>query len=150
MEATLRIGEIAAAADVAPSAIRYYERIGLLPQPERVAGQRRYDRSVLELLSLIDVGQRAGLSLDEIGELLEAGSEPISTNLRELAERKLPAVEALIARAEMMRDWLHRAQACECKTVHECGLFDGSLVPEGKAPVQLGAPPSPPERLAAR
>jgi MerR family redox-sensitive transcriptional activator SoxR len=130
MEATLRIGEVAAAADVAPSTLRYYERIGLLPEADRLSGQRRYDRSVLELLSLIDVGQRAGLSLDELRELLDAGSEPISANLRELAARKLPAVEELIARAEAMREWLQRAEACNCETVHECGLFDSSLLPE--------------------
>ena len=130
MEATLRIGEVAAAAEVAPSTLRYYERIGLLPEAERVSGQRRYDRSVLERLSLIDVGQRAGLSLDEMRELLDAGSEPISANLRELAARKLPAVEELIARAEAMREWLQRAEACNCETVHECGLFDSALLPE--------------------
>jgi MerR family transcriptional regulator, redox-sensitive transcriptional activator SoxR len=130
MEATFRIGEVAAAARVAPSKLRYYERIGLLPEAERVSGQRRYDGSVLERLSLIDVGQRAGLSLDEMRDLLDAGSEPISANLRELATRKLPAVEGLIARAEAMRGWLQRAQACDCETVHECGLFDSALLPD--------------------
>src|ERR671925_582406 len=138
MEATLRIGEIAGAADVAPSKIRYYERIGLLPEPERVSGQRRYDRSVLERLALIDVGQRAGLSLDEVRELFDAGSEPISANLRELAARKLPAVEALIVRAEGMREWLRRAEACTCETVHECGLWDPSVLPTADhAPLSL-------------
>jgi MerR family redox-sensitive transcriptional activator SoxR len=129
MEATLRIGEVAAAANVAPSKLRYYERIGLLPEAERVSGQRRYHPAVLERLSLIDVGQRAGLTLDEMRELLDAGSEPISANLRELAARKLPAVEELIARAEAMRGWLRRAEACNCETVHECGLFDSALLP---------------------
>ena len=124
----LRIGEVAARANVAPSAIRYYERIGLLERPERVSGQRRYDGSVIERLSLIEIGQRAGLSLDELRELLDAGSEPISSNLRELAERKLPAIEDLIDRATAMREWLLKARACECKTVHECGLFDESAV----------------------
>jgi MerR family redox-sensitive transcriptional activator SoxR len=130
MEATLRIGEVAAAANVASSTLRYYERIGLLPEAARVSGQRRYERSVLERLSLIDVGQRAGLSLDEMRQLLDAGGEPISANLRELAARKLPAVEELIARAEAMRGWLQRAEACNCETVHECGLFDSALLPE--------------------
>jgi DNA-binding transcriptional MerR regulator len=128
VEATLRIGEIAAGAGVAPSRIRYYERVGILPEPDRVSGQRRYDRSVLDRLSLIDVGQRAGLSLEDIRELLDAGSEPISANLRVLAARKLPAVDALIARAEAMREWLKRAEACTCDTVHECGLFDPELL----------------------
>lgn len=143
--ASLRIGEVAAAANVATSAIRYYERIGLLDEPERVSGQRRYDPSVIERLSLIEVGQRAGLSLDELRELLDAGREPISANLNELAERKLPAIEALIERAIAMREWLLKAQACDCETIHECGLFDRSAIsriPTGPAgavpPIQLG------------
>lgn len=126
--ASLRIGEVAAAANVATSAIRYYERIGLLDEPERVSGQRRYDPSVIERLSLIEVGQRAGLSLDELRELLDAGREPISANLNELAERKLPAIEALIERAIAMREWLLKAQSCDCETIHECGLFDRSAI----------------------
>lgn len=143
--ASLRIGEVAAAANVATSAIRYYERIGLLDEPERVSGQRRYDPSVIERLSLIEVGQRAGLSLDELRELLDAGREPISANLNELAERKLPAIEALIERAIAMREWLLKAQSCDCETIHECGLFDRSAIsriPTGPAgavpPIQLG------------
>lgn len=143
--ASLRIGEVAAAANVATSAIRYYERIGLLDEPERVSGQRRYDPSVIERLSLIEVGQRAGLSLDELRELLDAGREPISANLNELAERKLPAIEALIERAIAMREWLLKAQACDCETIHECGLFDRSAIsriPTGPAgavpPIQPG------------
>jgi MerR family redox-sensitive transcriptional activator SoxR len=124
----LRIGDVAAEANVATSAIRYYERIGLLEKPERVSGQRRYDESVIERLSLIEIGQRAGLSLDELRELFDAGGEPISANLQDLAERKLPAIEALIDRAVAMREWLLKARACECETVHECGLFDESAV----------------------
>jgi MerR family redox-sensitive transcriptional activator SoxR len=126
--AILRIGEVAQQANVATSAIRYYERIGLLPKAERVSGQRRYDPSVIERLSLIEIGQRAGLSLDELRELLDAGSEPISANLNDLAERKLPAIEALIDRAVAMREWLLKARACDCETLHECGLFDRGAV----------------------
>ena len=70
----MRIGEVAEQAGLRKSAIRYYEEIGLLPEPERVSGQRVYGPSVLRRLALIDVSQRAGLSLDEIRELLDAGS----------------------------------------------------------------------------
>jgi MerR family transcriptional regulator, redox-sensitive transcriptional activator SoxR len=70
------------------------------------------------------VSQRAGLSLDEIRELIDAGSEPISEHLQSLATRKLPEVEALIERAEAMRDWLRTAEGCDCQTIDECGLFD--------------------------
>src|SRR3954464_13253668 len=90
MDETLRIGDVARTAGVRKSLIRYYELIGLLPEAPRVSGQRRYDASVLRRLAVIDVAQRAGLSLDEIRDLLELGTDPLSPRLRELAERRLP------------------------------------------------------------
>lgn len=120
----MRIGEVAAQAGMNPSAVRYYERIGLLPRAERVAGQRNFDPSVLRRLTLIDVSQRAGLTLDEIRGLLEAGTDPVSARLRELAARKLPEVDALVRRAEAMREWLSAARSCTCESVDECALFD--------------------------
>jgi MerR family redox-sensitive transcriptional activator SoxR len=120
-----RIGEIAEQAGVNTSLIRYYERIGLLPAPERVSGQRRYDATVLRRLTVIDVAQRAGLSLDEIRELVGAGTgEPVSDHLREIAARKLPEIQALIDRAQRVRAWLHTATGCGCETIDECALFD--------------------------
>ena len=59
----MRIGEVARRAGVRVSLIRYYEQIGLLGEPERVSGQRRFDETVLRRLAVIDVAQRAGLSL---------------------------------------------------------------------------------------
>lgn len=120
----MKIGEVAALAGVRPSAIRYYERIGLLPKTERIAGQRVFDSSVLRRLALIDVSRRAGLSLDEIRTLLDTGGDPLSTRLRELATRKLPEIEALVRRGEEMRSWLKAAQCCTCKEIEECALFD--------------------------
>ena len=120
----LRIGEVAEQAGLRKSAIRYYEDIGLLPEPERISGQRVYGPSILRRLAVIDVSQRAGLSLDEIRELVNAGSAPVSDQLQELASKKLPEIEALIVRAEAMRDWLKTAQGCSCQTIDECGLFD--------------------------
>jgi DNA-binding transcriptional MerR regulator len=125
----LRIGEVARAAGVRKSLIRYYEAIGLLPPAPRLSGQRRYDGSVLRRLAVIDVAQRAGLSLAEIRELLEIGSDPFSPRLRALAERRLPEVERLIARATRMRAWLETATRCECVTVDECALFDDPALP---------------------
>jgi len=115
---------VAERAGLRKSAIRYYEEIGLLPEPGRVSGQRVYEPSVLRRLALIDVSQRAGLRLDEIRELLDAGSAPVSDRLQALARRKLPEVEALIRRAEAMRDWLRIAEGCGCESIEECGLFD--------------------------
>lgn len=67
------------------SLVRYYERIGLLPPPERVSGQRCYDEMVLRRLAVIAVAQRAGLSLQEIGGLVHAGNKPISEQLSQLS-----------------------------------------------------------------
>lgn len=120
----LSIGQVAARAGVNASRIRYYERIGLLPPPERVSGRRRYEPSVLRRLAVIDVAQRAGLSLEEIGALLEVGTDPLSERLQGLARRKLPEIEALIERAERVREWLTAATGCDCRTVDECALFD--------------------------
>src|SRR5918998_832425 len=105
-EAQMRIGEAARRAGVRVSLIRYYEQIGLLPEPVRVSGQRRYDGSVLRRLAVIDVAQRAGLSLDEIRELVQHGTDPMSEHLRALAERRLPEIDALIERAQRVRTWL--------------------------------------------
>ena len=84
---------------------------------------------MLRRLALIDVSQRAGLSLDEIRELLDAGNGPISDQLQALARRKLPEVEAHIRRAEAMRDWLRAAEGCGCQSIDECGLFDPASAP---------------------
>lgn len=133
MSATsMRIGEVADQAGVRASLIRYYEEIELLPEPGRVGGQRRYDSSVLRRLAVIDTAQQAGLSLDEIRELLRAGNAPISDQLRELAQRRLPEIEALIDRAQRVRAWLQAATDCGCHAIDECDLFDERAVPKGE------------------
>ena len=128
-EATLSIGEVAGRAGVNVSAIRYYERNGLLPEPERESGQRRYTAATIRRLGTIDVAKRAGFSLAEVRALLESvdvGS-PAYEQLRALAERKLPDVEALIERAQEMRGWLTVATACGCETLEACALFEPGL-----------------------
>jgi MerR family redox-sensitive transcriptional activator SoxR len=122
------IGEVASRAGLRPSAIRYYESIGLLPEPDRVAGRRRYAPEALQTLAVIGAAQRAGLSLGEIRELLTAsnGRSPVSERLRAIAQRKLPDVEALIERALLVRGWLEAAADCRCPTLEECPLFDGN------------------------
>jgi MerR family transcriptional regulator, redox-sensitive transcriptional activator SoxR len=128
----MRIGQVAERAGVRVSLLRYYEDIGLLPAPRRVSGQRRYDESVLRRLAVIDVAQRAGLSLDEIRELLDHGNDPMSERLRELAERRLPEIDALIDRAERVRSWLETATRCDCQSIDECALFDDAALPAAK------------------
>jgi MerR family redox-sensitive transcriptional activator SoxR len=129
------IGEVARRAGVRASAIRYYESIGLLPTPARVAGRRRYGPDTLHTLSVIAAAQRAGLTLAEISELLavaHAGGE-VSERLRSIALRKLPEVDALIRRAELVRDWLEAASDCRCPALEECPLFEVEALAPGTA-----------------
>jgi redox-sensitive transcriptional activator SoxR len=137
MLVSMRIGEVAERAGVKTSLIRYYEEIGLLPEPERVSGQRRYDQSVLRRLAVIDVAQRAGMSLEEIRLLVQHGSEPMSAQLRELAARRLPEIDALIERAQRVRAWLETATGCDCQSIDECALFDEALSAEHRTPLKL-------------
>jgi DNA-binding transcriptional MerR regulator len=110
----LTIGQVAERADINSSAVRFYERVGVLPAPERVSGQRRYGEETVRRLEVIDIAKRAGFNLGEIRLLLNDSSG--ETQLRALAQSKLPEVEALIARAEAMRDWLLKAQRCRCSS----------------------------------
>src|SRR3954454_22293337 len=130
-EATLSIGEVAGRAGIAVSAIRYYERNGLLPEADRVSGQRRFTEETVRQLGIIDVAKQAGFSLDEVGVLLasiDAGA-PAHEQLQALAERKLPEVDALIERAQAMRDWLTIASSCGCDSLESCALFVSELKP---------------------
>jgi MerR family transcriptional regulator, redox-sensitive transcriptional activator SoxR len=130
-EATLSIGEVAERAGIAVSAIRYYERNGLLPEAERVSGQRRFTEETVQRLGIIDVAKQAGFSLDEVGILLTSIDEgaPAHEQLQALAERKLPEVDALIERAQAMHDWLTTASSCGCESLEGCGLFVGDGQP---------------------
>lgn len=121
-DATLTIGDVAGQAGVTASAIRFYERVGVLPQPDRLGGQRRYTAEAVRRLQLVAVAKRAGFSLQEVRELLD--SDRASDALRELAQRKLPEVQALIDRATAMQTWLASASGCSCPTLDVCDLFD--------------------------
>jgi MerR family transcriptional regulator, redox-sensitive transcriptional activator SoxR len=123
--AELTIGEVARRAGVATSSIRYYESIGLLPEPGRLHGQRRYDAGVLGRLAFIGVAQSAGFKLAEIKELVGGidDGDALSGHIRTLSVRKLDEVEALLERTRAMKGWLEVAQRCGCATPEECALF---------------------------
>jgi MerR family redox-sensitive transcriptional activator SoxR len=124
-EATLGIGEVAREAGVSVSAIRFYERNGLLPEADRVGGRRRFGSDVVRRLGVIDVAKQAGFSLDEIRALLDSidRGAPAHEELQALAARKLPEMDALIERAKAMREWLAIASACGCESLEDCPLF---------------------------
>jgi MerR family redox-sensitive transcriptional activator SoxR len=124
-EATLSIGEVAARAGISVSAIRFYERNGLLPAAERVASRRRFGSDTVRRLEIIDIAKRGGFSLDEIRMLLDSIDRraPAHEQLQALAARKLPEIEATIERAQAMRGWLAAARLCGCRSLDDCVLF---------------------------
>ena len=125
----MSIGEIARQAGLRASAVRYYERAGLLPAPRRTSGQRRYDPAILDRIALIQFARQAGFTIGEIYTLFEGFEEetPMSLRWQTLAREKLLEVEALMDRARRMRTLLGRALACGCLRLEDCAraIHDG-------------------------
>ena len=121
-ETMFGIGEVAARAGVAASAVRYYERAGLLRAPKRVSGRRTYDETVFETLALIELAQSAGFTVAETKVLLHGfeGTTPASQRWRSLARTKLGEITQRIERAERMRDVLERLLRCQCDSLGQC------------------------------
>jgi MerR family redox-sensitive transcriptional activator SoxR len=101
----LSIGEVARHVGARPSALRYYERVGLIPPAPRMSRRRVYDASVFESLAVIQLAKDAGFTIDETKLLLTgfAPSIPASTRWRSLADAKIEQLSARIERAERMR-----------------------------------------------
>jgi MerR family redox-sensitive transcriptional activator SoxR len=118
----LSIGEVAREAGVQPSAIRYYESVGIISPPARVSGQRRYEPEVLTTLAVVRMAQEVGFTIAEISTLFngfEPGT-PAAERWHALAGRKIEEIDALIARAQRMRAVLSESLACGCLTLEQC------------------------------
>jgi MerR family mercuric resistance operon transcriptional regulator len=118
------------------SRIRYYEARGLLAEPERVAGKRRYTGEVFRWLAIIDAAQRVGFTLEEIRDLLGSREEPAHERLRQLAVSKLPELDDLIARATSVRRVLKMCSTCSCESIDVCRMFDDRVLPLRDQPAQ--------------
>lgn len=138
----MSIGEVGRRAGLAPSAIRYYESLGLIPTPARAGGKRRYDASVLDWLSLIALAREAGFTMAEVKRLVAGftpGTRP-AARWQELATRKLTEIDALMVRAQRMRSILRVALDCGCFRLEDCvALLDAGPL-DGRSPCVL--PPS--------
>ncbi|MHB1837498.1 MAG: MerR family transcriptional regulator [Solirubrobacteraceae bacterium] len=130
----MAIGEVAERAGMSASRIRYYERRGLIPEPARVSGKRRYSEDVLRRLAIIDAAQRVGFALEEIGDLLGSRDQLAHERLRRLALLKLPELDHLIARATTVRRLLEVCSRCSCASIDECHMFDDRALPFREGP----------------
>ena len=114
----MTIGELARSARVQPSAVRYYESIGLLAPATRQAGRRVFENDALERLTVITYAKQLGFSLKEVKELF--GGFKVS-RWKPIAIRKLAELEEMTSRIETMRSLLRKALRCGCLEVEECG-----------------------------
>jgi DNA-binding transcriptional MerR regulator len=124
----LAIGALARQAGMTTSRLRYYEHRGLIDAPDRHAGKRRYQPTVLRRLAIIDAAQRVGFSLDEIKDLLGSRGGPAHERLRELALHKLPEIDRLIHRATAVQALLRYCGDCRCRSIDECKLLEERTV----------------------
>ncbi len=123
------VGELAARAGVATSALRFYEANGLIASERNPSGHRRYRPDALRRVAFIQVAQRIGLSLGEVGEALASlpsGRTPTRDDWNELASRWLPRIDDQIASLELLRDRLDGCIGCGCLSLDTCELYNNS------------------------
>ena len=121
----LTIGEVAARSGFAPSALRYYEREGLLVAARTSGGQRRYPRSVLRRLAFVRAASNVGLSLDEVRTALSAlpeGRTPTKADWRRLSDTWRQRLDEQITALQDLRDGLTGCIGCGCLSLRTCAL----------------------------
>jgi MerR family redox-sensitive transcriptional activator SoxR len=118
----MKIGQLAACANLKPSAIRYYETMGILEPPHRVSGQRRYPADALDRVLLIRFAGEMGFTLAEI-KIFLAGlrdSSPVGPRWKKLAHAKIKQVDDSIKRSRQLRSLLEHLLRCRCPSLNVC------------------------------
>ena len=138
----MKVGEVAARAGVNVETLRYYERRGLLPAPDREpSGHRRYDEETVRFLRAIKEAQAVGFTLSEIAEYLRAArrSGLPSDGLRVRMAAKIDEIDARIAGLRRMREELARVVGCACDSLDHCTCGAAYLARRGR---ESSAPPT--------
>ncbi|MFL5518333.1 MAG: redox-sensitive transcriptional activator SoxR [Gemmatimonadales bacterium] len=142
MQALLTIGELSARSGVAPSALRYYERIGLIGATRTTGNQRRYERAMLRRVAFIRVSAQVGVPLEEIRAALAAlpdGRTPTKADWARLSRRWRHQLDERIALMQRLRDKLDGCIGCGCLSLKTCTLYNpgDELASAGPGPVRL-------------
>jgi DNA-binding transcriptional MerR regulator len=135
----LTISEVAKQVGLRPSAIRYYEQIGILAPPQRVSGQRRYDATALHRLLVVQRARQTGFTLTEIKRLFfgfRAGTPP-SLRWQKLKKQKIVQLDAMLEHIQIMRNLLEQQGKCRCTALEECGrkMFERQCERKSSSPV---------------
>jgi redox-sensitive transcriptional activator SoxR len=131
----VRVGEVAERAGVNVETLRYYERRGLLPAPDRdPSGHRRYDEDAVRLVRAIKEAQAVGFTLAEIREYLRASRRSSSPSevLRVRMAEKIDEIDGRIAGLRRMREELARVVGCACDSLDHCTCGAGYLARSGR------------------
>jgi len=153
MQESLTIGELAARSGVAPSALRYYERLGLIRAGRTSGNQRRYERAELRRVAFIRIAQQVGVSLEEIRTALRAlpdSRTPTRADWARLSARWRDKLQERIDLLEGLRDELSGCIGCGCLSLQRCRLYNpgDALADEGPGARRLLADhPDPPALL---
>lgn len=150
----LSIGEVARQAGLAPSALRYYEKSGLLPAPARIATRRQYDPRILGRVRIILLARDAGFTVNETRVFLNgfsSGATPAS-RWRSMAQQKVVELDALMERLADMKSILEASFRCNCHRLEDCErLVAAKKAPgPGEAPVRLKSSRDQMRRLRAK
>jgi MerR family transcriptional regulator, redox-sensitive transcriptional activator SoxR len=139
---SLTIGEMSARSGVPASALRYYERMGLIRSMRTGGNQRRYERAELRRVAFIRIAQRVGVSLDEIAEALAAlpdSRTPTRADWAHLSAAWRTRLNERIALLERLRDRLSSCIGCGCLSMRLCQISNpgDELADEGAGPRRL-------------
>jgi MerR family redox-sensitive transcriptional activator SoxR len=121
----LTVSDVAERSGFAPSALRFYEREGLLHATRTTGNQRRYERSVLRRLAFIRAARNVGLSLDEVTAALATLPEsrtPTRADWTRLSQNWRQRLDDQIAALSRLRDGLDSCIGCGCLSVRKCAI----------------------------
>jgi MerR family transcriptional regulator, redox-sensitive transcriptional activator SoxR len=141
----LAIGEVAGRAGMAPSALRYYEQLGLISATRTPGGARRYPRAVLRRLAVIRAAQNVGLSLPEIRTALDSlppGRPPTAADWAELSSTWRDRLDEQIAALTQLRDGLSSCIGCGCLSLDRCALSNPKDIAATDGPGARWLPPA--------
>ena len=125
--ALLTMAEVAARSGFAPSALRFYERAGLITATRTSGNQRRYERAVLRRLAFIRAARNVGLTLDEVrAELAQLPAErtPTTADWHRISRGWRGRLNEKIAAIEALRDRLDSCIGCGCLSLRACALYN--------------------------
>ena len=121
----LTVSEVARRSGFAPSALRYYEREGLIEASRTAGGQRRYARAVLRRLAFIRAASNVGLTLEEVrAELsrLPHNRTPTKADWSRISAHWRHRLDERVAALEALRDRLDSCIGCGCLSLKQCGI----------------------------